>query len=152
MPDRISTPSPPTSDVWIPSTPRFIADALAAACAYFGVVLTVVSLLAPVREFFVRTGTDPLLAGMAEAPVIALAMTYGAGWSARIFNVPATLRARLIVGGVGMGLLCAFGGVALLLGGASPSDIWSELASGPGIVAVLTVCLGVILPLARGRR
>jgi hypothetical protein len=129
-----------------------LADAISAAVLYFLTLLAVVSALGPLLDFFVRSGTDPLFASLAEAAVVAFVMIYSSGWATRLFAVPAHLSVRLIVGAGAMVLLCAFAGADLLFSGVSLAQALRELATPQGGVALLTVTLGAILPLVRARR
>lgn len=150
--DLLPDQRPPTEGAWSAGSQRETAgNVVAAVAVYFGVVLAVVAALGPLRQFFVSAGADALLASLAEATAVALAMTYASGWATRVFAVPARLPARLIVGAGAMGLLCAVTGLAVLLAGMSAREGLSLLTTAPGLVAVLTVALGAVLPLARAR-
>jgi hypothetical protein len=126
---------------------------LEAMFSYFMVALMIGWLLAPIRNFFIGAGADPLLAVLSEATATLLILIWAAGWVVQAFGVPPQIVARLAVGGGAMVLLLAgdlFMGYLSL--GLPPWDLARRFANSAGMVVGMSLALGALLPVLRMRR
>jgi hypothetical protein len=123
-----------------------------ATVSYFMVILTVSWVLAPIREFCVRAGADPVFANLSQAGATLLVLIHAAGWVVRTFGVPPRLSLRLAMGFGAVVIFAACEALsALLLFGLNPIDLTSELIGPQGLVIALTMSVAAILPSLRSR-
>jgi|GEM_PF-3867723 len=124
-----------------------------AMLCYFASALAMGWLLAPIRDYFIRAGYEPLMAVFWQAIATLLLLIWMAGWVVQTFDVPLRAGPRLAVGAGAMVLLLA---CDLLVGylalGLSPWAIASHFANPEGGVVGVGLFIGALLPLLRGRR
>ncbi|HZZ30610.1 MAG TPA: hypothetical protein VFE10_01345 [Phenylobacterium sp.] len=126
---------------------------LEAMFSYFVVALMTGWLLAPIRNFFIGAGADPLLAVLSEATATLLILIWAAGWAVQAFGVPPQIAPRLTVGVGAMTLLLTgdlFMGFLTL--GLPPLALARRFANSAGMVVGLSLALGALLPVLRVRR
>ena len=139
----------PNSRALIDSVPCRV---LGAALAYFMVMLVLTWLIAPVREFNVRAGADPLLAILAQATLTLLVLTFAAGWVVDAFAVPDAWQLRLALGFGAVGCQLASDPLTeWLLSGVAPLQFAAHLMSRDNVVPALMWLFAALLPALRGR-
>ncbi len=117
---------------------------------YFLVMFALGFVLGPVREFVLAPRLGPVLAVLVEAVPMVAAMILAAPWAARLFGVPRTPRARLVMGGVGLVLLVLAETVLdqLLRG----RVLWAERTqTTDGLIGLGLLALFALMPLLRRR-
>ena len=125
---------------------------VAAGALWFAVMFGLGFLLGPIRLFVLEPWLGATGAVLVEAVPMLGAMWWLAPWVARICAVPATPRARLGMGGVGLLLLLlAETAMAALLRGRGPV-LWLERAATPdGQVYFALLAAFALMPLLRAR-
>ncbi|MBS0333271.1 MAG: hypothetical protein JSS35_10925 [Proteobacteria bacterium] len=125
--------------------------ALQAGACYFMVTLTLAWFFGPIRDFWVRSGADPLFAVLCQAVATLLALVWAAGWVVQAFDVPRRLGDHAIVGFGAMGLLIVcdlFAG--WLMYGLPPWVLVAHFLGAEGVVIGLSLLIAALLPLFRG--
>jgi hypothetical protein len=124
---------------------------LAAGGLWFLVMFALGFLLGPLREFVLAPRLGATGAVLVEAVPMVAAMLVLAPWAARLLEVPATVGARLGMGGVGLVLLVLAETVLdrLLRG----RVMWAErLQTTDGLIGIALLALFALMPLLlRGR-
>jgi hypothetical protein len=132
------------------SIARRVAEA---AISYFMVMFTISLVVAPLRDFAIASGADPLMALLTQAVVTLLALTFAAGWVVELFDVPRALGSRLAVGfGAVVGVLLFETLAAWLTYEVPPWTYLARLVSRDNLVPNGMWIVAGVLPVLRGRR
>jgi len=126
--------------------------ALPAGALWFAVMFALGFLLGPIRIFVLEPRFGATNAVLIEAVPMLAAMWLLAPWVARICAVPATPRARLAMGGMGLALLMlAETALDALMRGRGPG-FWLERAQTPdGLIYFALLAAFALMPLLRRR-
>ncbi|MEO8115341.1 MAG: hypothetical protein ABI655_13225 [Phenylobacterium sp.] len=131
---------------------RPLRRSLLAGGLYFVAMLAAGWLFGPLREAVVRSGLDPLLAVLLEAPAMLLVMVFACGLAVRQLHVPARAGDRLVMGATAIALVLAAevaGGAAMR--GWTLRDFLGEFATARGGVFAATLLAGLLMPLIQLR-
>ena len=125
---------------------------LAAGAFWFAVMFSIGVLLGPVRMVLLEPQLGPLGAVLVEALPMLVAMTLLAPWAARLFGVPATIRARLAMGASGLILLIVAETIlGALLRGQGPGFWLTRAGTAEGWVYFALLGAFALMPLLRRR-
>jgi hypothetical protein len=122
--------------------------ALAAGAVYFAAMGGVGWLIGPIREFYVRSGLDPVLAVLVEAPLMILVMVFASSWTIRLLRVREGAGDRLVMGAFAVLLiLCSeFVGGALIRGWGFYETL-ANFTTRPGLIFVGLLAIAIVVPL-----
>jgi hypothetical protein len=121
-----------------------------AGAAYFGAVFALGFLLGVLRVGLLAPRLGELLAVLVELPLILAAAWWVCGRLVVAFRVPASVRDRLVMGGIAFTLLMAAEfGLARVLSGASPSMHLAAMLTPAGLVGLAGQMVFALFPLLR---
>lgn len=124
----------------------------AAGVLWFLVMFCLGFLLGPVRMFLLEPRFGDTGAVLVEAVPMIAGMYFLAPWAARLFALPPTPRARLLMGGIGLGLLLAAESLLGWLLFGRGLDHWLDrLRSWDGRIYLALLALFFLMPWLRRR-
>lgn len=140
---------PPSAATWEQQTLQRARNALAAGALYFLALVLAGWVFGPIRGFYVHRGLDPLLAVLAEAPLMILVMVFASRAIVRMLRVRDRAEDRLVMGSFAVLLVLAaeFAGGALVRGWGFYETL-ANLTTRPGSVLLVLLAVALVVPVA----
>ena len=132
--------------------PGRLAAAAVAGLAYFAIVFAAGFVLGTVRTLLLAPALGDLAAVLVEIPVMLLVAWAACRWLVGRFAVGPRSVDRLVMGGVGFGLLMAAELLLSLALGRSPAEFLAGLGAPAGAAGLAAQVVFALLPLVVARR